>query len=106
MINEETGNVDFVKLLLLLLVITFLFPNNQSYLQWGFLTKVLNLKKLNSISWPRAICTNILKNVEKYCADPRSTPGCTMVLMVFFYFISNQKQINFKHTNFSSECVI
>lgn len=82
MIEEENGNEDLVKLLLLLLIITFFFPNNQNYMQWGFLSKLLNLKKLNSISWPRAICENVMKNVQKYYANPRSTPGCTMVLLV------------------------
>lgn len=42
LLEEEKGNEDLVKLLLLLLVITFLFPNNQSYMQWGFLSKLLN----------------------------------------------------------------
>lgn len=87
MIKQKKGDKNLIKLLVLLLVITFLFPNNQSYLPWGFLGKLLNLKKMNSISWPRAICQNILKNVKTYHADPRNTPGCTMVLLVCIYNI-------------------
>lgn len=82
MIDKKIGDEDLIKLLLLLLVITFLFPNNSSYLQWGFIPKLLNLKNMNSISWAKAIHGHVSKNVEKFAKDPRSMPGCSMILLV------------------------
>ena len=82
LIDRGDGGVDLVKLLILLMIITFLFPNNQTYLQWGFIPKLLNLKTLNSISWPKAIHGHVSKNVEKFAEDPRSMPGCSMILLV------------------------
>lgn len=91
-IKEETvkKKKDFEEDLPLLLImdilVTFFFPNNQQKLRWGFVPFILDIDKMNSVSWPKTIQSNFSKNVKKFMHNPRNMSGCSMLPLVRFFF--------------------
>ena len=73
---------DFPKLLIILAMITFFFPDNQRYLPWGYIPYILDQNKMNSVSWPVSIHHSLIRALTTFKTKPRNMPGCSMLPIV------------------------
>ena len=80
--NETEYENDLPKLILILAIITFFFPDNQRELAWGYLQYIIDEKKINQVSWPLCIHQSLVRNLKAFKSKPRNMPGCSMLPLV------------------------
>src|SRR5574338_473536 len=66
---------DFPKLIIILAMITFFFPDNQRYFPWGYIPYILDQNKMNSVSWPVSIHHSLIRALTTFKTKPRNMPG-------------------------------
>ena len=73
---------DLPTFFLVLSLITFFFPDNQRMLSWGYLQYIVDLEKMNQISWPISIHYSLHKSLNFFKSKPRNMSGCSMLPLV------------------------
>lgn len=73
---------DLPKLIIILAMITFFFPDNQMYLPWGYLQYLIDEEKMFDVSWPLTIQCSLLCSLKVFKSKPRQMSGCSMLILV------------------------
>ena len=80
--KKKENDEDLPILIIMHILLTFFFPNNQQKLRWGFLPFVYDVEKMKTVSWPKTIEKNFNKFVKKFIHNPRNMSGCSMLPLV------------------------
>ncbi|KAL5731198.1 hypothetical protein ACHQM5_003952 [Ranunculus cassubicifolius] len=73
---------EMIKMLVLLLGCTFLFPNSILTIGKSFLKHIDSIEEMKRISWPKMIHSELMKRIETYKDEPKKLSSCVFILKV------------------------